>query len=103
MSRMYRQGDLLFKEVKKIPNGFKPTTNPVILRGEATGHSHRIENGKIHTRRLYYRRTEEMFIEIGKNGRIVHEEHKTLLLPQGFFQVVRQIEYTPLKIVNVMD
>ena len=96
---LLRQGDLLFKKIDKVPSGFEPNTNPVLLRGEATGHSHRLVNGTIF--RAKY--TAEIYIKVGENGRVIHEEHKMLELPQGVWMVIRQREYNPYRIMNVMD
>ena len=97
--KIYRQGDLLFEESDKIPSGFSASNSPVILEGEATGHSHRLVKGMVF--RSSYQR--EMFIKVENGGRVVHEEHATLHLPMGVFKVVRQIEYTPTGWKNVMD
>ena len=96
---MYRQGDLLFRKVDRIPSGFSSSRDPVILRGEATGHKHELVNGVVF-RAKYHR---ELYIEVQKNGRIIHEEHRTLELPIGTFLVIRQREYSPWKEMNVLD
>lgn len=93
---MFRQGDLLFRKVDRIPNGFSISKDPVILRGEATGHKHELVNGVVF-RAKYHR---ELYIEVLKSGRIIHEEHATLELPMGIFQVIRQREYPN---IDVMD
>lgn len=89
--KIYRQGDLLFKGVGSIPKRFSASDNHVILEGEATGHSHKLVKGTIF--RATYKR--EMFIKVENGGRIIHEEHATLILPAGIYQVFRQREYVP--------
>ena len=96
---IYRQGDLLFKKVDKVPTGFEPSTNSVLLRGEATRHSHRLINGTVFRARYQA----EFYIKVREDGRIIHEEHKMLELPQGVWMVIRQREYNPYRITNVMD
>lgn len=96
-NRIWRQGDLLFEKVDKIPSGFSPAKSNVLIRGEATGHSHRIQNGTVFEIKEYgisknLRR--EIFITVNKNGRIVHEEHATLVLPSGIYKIRFQREYT---------
>jgi len=91
MAKMYRQGDILLKKIKVIPEGAKPTTDDIILRGEATGHAHRIENGTIFTRSG----TTQMYIEANTGAAIVHEEHSTIQIEAGFYEVIRQKEYDP--------
>jgi hypothetical protein len=95
--KMFRQGDLLFLEIDKIPNYAAEVPTKVILRGEATGHSHRLENGQL------LRYGSQMYIKAQPQTKIVHEEHATINLEIGFWMVVRQREYSPWKITNVMD
>jgi hypothetical protein len=99
-NRIWRQGDLLFEKVDKLPSGFAPAKSNVLLRGEATGHSHRLENGTVFDRKEYglsrnLRR--EIFISVGKNGKIVHEEHATLILPWGIYKIIYQREYSEIE------
>jgi len=99
--KMYRQGDLLFKEVKAIPEGGKVRKSGHILEGEATGHIHRLaelEQAEV------LEVGDGLFVSVGENGvSIVHEDHKTIELPPGNFEVIRQREYAPDEIRNVCD
>jgi len=108
--RIWRQGDLLFVESDKIPSGFSSRRSDIILKGEATGHSHRIVNGAIFeepdkygsiSNRLITRR--ELFLRVENGGRVVHEEHATLELPSGIFKVIFQREYSISGWINVRD
>ena len=38
---------------------------------------------------------EALFISVGVETRVVHEEHNPIVLLPGKYQVVRQYEYTP--------
>jgi hypothetical protein len=57
MSKLYRQGDILFKKIDKIPKKAKKIETDVIVEGEATGHAHKIVNGFI------FQTWNEMFID----------------------------------------
>jgi hypothetical protein len=89
MTKMYRQGDLLFKRIKSLPKKAKKRETDIILRGEATGHAHRIENG------IIYWIGAEIYIDAGAGTMIVHEEHASLKLEPGYYEVIRQREYDP--------
>ena len=106
-SKIYRQGDLLIKAVSAIPGGVIPSKDKILLKGEATGHAHRLENGLVFRENEYgirFRGIErKVFIKVENGGRIVHEEHDTIHLPKGIFQIIRQREYTPTGWVNVLD
>jgi len=90
-SRQYRQGDLLFVSRPRIPTGMATggVTRPdaVIERGELTGHAHRLEGGAV------YDRDSRTYLEVNPGGRVVHDEHDALELPEGWYVVVRQREY----------
>lgn len=100
--KLYRQGDVLFKEVKLIPKGeHKKRATGHILEGEATGHIHRIaELDQAEVLEC----GEGLFLSVGEAGvSIIHEEHHTINLPAGTFEVIRQREYQPDSIRNVLD
>ena len=101
--KIYRQGDVLFKEVRAIPQGDRkkrPTGH--ILEGEATGHIHKVAE-------LEAAEVLEvgagLYLNVSAEGgvSIVHEDHDTLTLPAGHYEVVRQREYSPEEIRNVAD
>lgn len=85
----YRQGDLLFRRVENLPQDLLEVTDKIILRGESTGHAHRLQNGK-----LFKDKNDAMFFMIPKFGVIVHEEHNPIKLNKGVYAVIRQREYT---------
>src|SRR5690242_722402 len=100
--KLYRQGDVLIRSIAKIPSGARTKQEDGILaHGEMTGHCHRIEdlavaellavgNGK--------------YLSVSDAGvRIVHDEHDAIVLPAGNYEVIRQREYQPDSIRNVMD
>lgn len=83
---IYRQGDLLIRRVKTIPNE-AVKADAVLARGEVTGHSHRAQQMQV------YRTSQQTFLK--GEGQVVHEEHAPLELPEGTYEVVRQREYNP--------
>ena len=94
---MYRQGDVLFVKVDKLPKGFNLSSDKVLVRGESTGHAHKVEGGEVFRELSKFGRGNftEMYVESDGKTRIVHEEHKVIVLPTGIFRVVLQVEYTP--------
>ena len=87
--KLYRQGDLLIKEVNTLPDNLLEVKSGVILEGEATGHKHRITHGK-----LFKDSKDMMFFDIPQLGFVVHEEHNPIRLAKGHYAVIRQREYT---------
>jgi hypothetical protein len=98
---LYRHGDVLIALVRSIPDGATPQPGNVLVRGEATGHAHRIEDPKAaqlfrHQGTLYLRVSSE-------RASLVHEEHATIVLPRGDYRVWQQREYSPAAIRTVVD
>lgn len=101
---MYRQGDVLIIPCKAIPKGAKPvareTGRVVLAHGEITGHAHALLDRNVNMVEKDMRR----FLEItGGGASVVHEEHGTIKLNAGFYEVIRQREYSPEAIRNVAD
>jgi hypothetical protein len=102
--KLYRQGDLLFREIKEIPKGIesRKRENGHILEGETTGHIHRIDDLDAAE---VLEVGENMFLSVTADGgvSIVHEDHKEITLPKGDYEVIRQREYDPEKNRQVAD
>ena len=102
---MIRQGDVLVCEIKEIPTAAKMVAQDagrvILAYGEVTGHAH-----AIHNRATMFRADEGLgtFLQVEAGGAdLVHEEHATIALPAGTYQVVIQREYSPEAIRNVQD
>ncbi len=103
---MFRQGDILLIPVSdsSAQEGLTPVPREkgrvVLAHGEATGHTHAIlapdavlfDNGK-----------GVRILAVESEADLVHEEHATIRLPKGFYEVRRQREYSPEAIRNVAD
>ena len=98
---LVRHGDVLVQRVDSVPASARRRPGQVLVRGEATGHSHRIgEAGAA----VLYETVDDMFLEItAALGTLVHEEHGPIKLPHGVYRVWTQREYTPARIVRVVD
>lgn len=97
---MYRQGDILIKPVVEIPATVTETAL-VLAYGEATGHAHRLTGDG-----LVFRdpESQRLFVRVmGAGATVVHEEHKTITLQPGLYEVVGQREYAPGEIRRVAD
>jgi hypothetical protein len=104
-TKLYRQGDVLIQPINDIPNKNKmeKTKRCTLALGEATGHHHTIYDGAVG----YADDAEALakFIEVTspKGGALTHQEHDTIVLPEGQYRVIGQVEYTPERLVNVRD
>ena len=95
-SNMKRQGDLLITKVNSIPKG-KVILSGILLRGEVTGHSHRVLGAKV-----TQIKDGSMFFQVAKKAQLVHEEHNTLDFGPGKYAVIRQREYQSKDMVRVV-
>jgi hypothetical protein len=90
---LYRQGDLFIESADAIPEGTTERAGGVLLEGELTGHSHRIDDLAT---AVVHERLGQMFIEvIADRAAVIHQEHATILLPRGVYRAWRQREYDP--------
>ena len=97
MEKLYRQGDVLLREVQKMPDTAKTSEDHILVRGETTGHAH---SASI---QMQVFRTDEGGMFLQGPGQLLHQEHKTIQVPEGTFEVVRQKEYSPLANHIVQD
>lgn len=103
--KMVRQGDLLFKPVK-VETGdydrfnlrrYKHTGKTILVRGEATGHSHRVTDGQAtilgpnDAARPGW--LSELLLEVEQAATVSHEEHAPVTLLPGLWEVVRANEF----------
>lgn len=113
----YRQGDVFFKKVDKIPEDSiiqEYENNLVILAyGEKTGHCHGIaeiekvkdfKNGE----KRYIEISDEVILSHGlleeiKSKAPIGKDHSALFIKPGKYQVIIQREYSPEKIRRVLD
>ncbi len=95
---MHRQGDLLIRQVASLPENLTARKSRIILEGEVTGHSHSLAQG-----RVLEDAQGRMFLEVLRATQIVHQEHGTIALEPGYYEVIRQREYSPEAIRLVVD
>ena len=104
---MYRQGDVLIVPVKALPKNLEPVDREqgrvILAYGEVTGHAHAIKDQKA----ALFRdpKLAAIFMNVSADGPVAleHEEHATIHIPPGNYQVIRQREYSPEAIRNVAD
>lgn len=102
-----RQGDVLIVPVDKLPAKLEPIEREngrvVLAHGELTGHAHAIAD----KRAMLFRdpKLNAVFLSVTGDAPVAlnHDEHTTINLPPGNYQVIRQVEYTPEAIRQVAD
>src|SRR5579862_2055581 len=87
---MHRQGDILLTAIDSLPEGLTLQPDNVIVRGEATGHAHQLQEG-----RVWGDAQGNLFLEVLIPTQVVHQEHQPIALQAGCYRVTRQREYFP--------
>lgn len=89
--KIYRHGDVDIKEVKELPRGLKKADNLTLAYGEQTGHHHTlVGNAEVFTDNL----GNKWFVA-NEDCQITHQEHKTLEIKKGFYEVKIEREFDP--------
>ena len=97
--KIYRHGDLLIRQVKKISESARPISTNIIAEGEVTGHNHKlygshqvygthIDNPRVIVP-TYFQAKEEISLK--------HQEHNTLKISKGLYEILHEREYNPFK------
>jgi len=99
VKELRQQGDVPFYKLAKLPEGLKPVEPKergyIMAEGEVTGHAHVLENKpgvEVLTNGT------DVFVAVNdvRGAQVVHEEHGTVTLPKGVWQVGRIQEYDHL-------
>jgi hypothetical protein len=94
---LVRQGDVLLVPVEKAPEVREPrrARSHVLAEGEATGHAHRLSARLPVERRRTVDGRVFFVVPAGGQAQVVHEEHDTLALAEGVWELRQQREYEP--------
>lgn len=92
---MYIQGDVYLTEAVEIPNNAEKVSARngrfILAEGEATGHAHAVVDDELEV----YERNGILYIKASRPFTIVHEEHASITVEPGIYEVDRQREYDP--------
>ena len=92
---LYQQGDVLLKVVKKKVDLSKAkrvereSGRLILAHGEATGHAHAVLEEGVEL----FEVDGTLFCKATKEFEVKHEEHKTVKVPPGTYEVQRVKEY----------
>ncbi len=101
INKWYQQGDVTIRPVDAIPEDAKDAGTRVLAEGEATGHKHLATAEDV---RLFL---DEgiLYMRAPRGTTIVHEEHRTLEIPPGDYQIgiVREYDHFAEEVHPVID
>jgi hypothetical protein len=88
MMKLYRQGDVVLREIPRLPDRARPTDERVLAYGEKTGHTHRLEgHGQV------WRQDTRLYLALEQPSQVVHEDHRPVTVAPGLYEVIGQREY----------
>ena len=103
---LIRQGDLLLVPVDALPEHTRNRTDGrriVLAEGEATGHAHVIDDVRVELRDSGWGGRRFIVVEEDATVSLEHDEHDTLTVSSGIYEVRIQREYTPRGFRQVRD
>ena len=91
--RIFRNGDLLIKELDAFPKGLKKINSNVLAFGEVTGHRHEL----IGSCQVMENKEGKKFFKVDEEAELIHQEHKPIKIEAGVFEVLIEREYSPFE------
>lgn len=103
--KIYRHGDVVIKEVEKLPRGLKKKADNVVAYGEATGHNHKLVELDLGTLDVFQGKDGKIYFTATQQVNIQHQEHKTITIDPGSFIIEIERERDPFleQIKQVID
>ncbi len=108
LNSAFRQGDVYIKKVDSLPKDLKlkalDNNRVVLAYGEVTGHAHAIytpEKVQLFTSNDI--NETKQFLNVLEDAEIKHEEHSTISLPVGTYEVRIQNEYSMGEMRRTLD
>ena len=93
---MWRQGDVLIKQISEIPENAIQLKRTILSAGDTSGHSHKVDGFR--KAKLYastWQGSQLLFLHVLEDKTdIVHPEHGTITLDKGCFRIWKQREFS---------
>jgi hypothetical protein len=102
MVKAIRHGEICFIKIDKLPDGLKQSESKIIVQG-SHGNSHSFNNGE------FFSKKDGQFIIgyfVAKNTILLHVEHGKngmAKLPNGTYEIRKQVEHTPNGLKPIVD
>ena len=100
MSKIYRHGDILIKEILEFPNNLKIIKDCILARGEQTGHHHKLVKEYESQFDVLEDEQGNKYLQINKPTDLIHQEHKTITIENGLYFVSHEREYNYFELMT---
>ena len=113
MMNYMQQGDVILKEIKKLPDGLKKTSGNVLAEGESTGHFHSLcskeqafgRYEKVQGLTYYKDEKGNSYVHVEQELDLLHQEHNKISVAPGIYEIgiVREYDHFAEEARNVVD
>lgn len=111
LMKQFRQGDVLVRQVpmrQQKGRSVSDSGRVILAYGEVTGHAHEVmaaqpETIELPPAQLFEEPDGRRFLFVERACMLTHQEHGSIALAPGCYEVTRQREYSPEAIRNVAD
>jgi hypothetical protein len=104
MARIWRQGDVVVREVTAIPSdSVRSETDEVRIASE-TGHAHVLKGGRVFVSknpRDSQQLGQQQYVILEEPSQMVHPQHAALQLSRGMYRITTVRDYAPAR--RLMD
>ena len=90
--KLYRHGDLLIRQVDKIPESATQLSTNIIAHGE-NGNTHKLHG----SHQVYETPDNQILFTAKQDVSLKHEEHSTLKIKEGNYVIIQEREFEPFK------
>ena len=90
--KIYRHGDLLIRQVKKIPESATQLSTSIIAHGE-NGNTHQLHGSY----QVFETPDKQIVFQAKQDLSLKHQEHSMLKISKGNYVVVHEREHNPFK------
>jgi hypothetical protein len=99
---IYRHGDVILRQIEKLPGRHDVINNKpscVLAEGETTGHKHLLTASEGNV--LLIESHGERFLQLDRPATLTHEEHKTIQVNIGIYEILQEREFDYLEHTTV--
>lgn len=100
--KAYRHGEIMLLKINKLPKGLKQTETNIFMTG-SHGNNHSFDNAKLY----FVNEDNGVFGYINaKDTKLFHPEHGNKNgepIENGYYKLIKQVEYTPDGLVPIVD
>jgi hypothetical protein len=95
MVRIWRQGDVIIREVSEIPRDAQISESNVVKISSETGNSHVLKASRVFTTLYRNRSMQLQYVLLDEPSIMTHPQHPTLHLSAGTYSITTVRDYAP--------